>query len=103
MTPSGRRAMTFYHHTTMQRANDLLLYGFPSGADGVDVLLSRDATPANGEVVVEVSLADDISWLTWHFARLRSGVEGSAMRVPSGLLKDALLTVLERADVLGKD
>ena len=97
-TPMGRQVgtpMVFYHHTTEQRAHEVLLYGFPSGPDGIDVLLSKVPEPAEGQVVIRVALPSTIGPRAWSFARLAGTTGELDIRVPGSLLKDASLTMFE--------
>ena len=87
--------MVFYHHTTEQRAHEVLLYGFPSGPDGIDVLLSKEPDPAEGQVVIRVALPPTIGPRAWSFARLAGTTSELDIRVPGSLLKDASLTMLD--------
>ena len=87
----------FYHHTTMQRAHELLLYGFPSGDDGIEVWISSDPKPVEGQAVIRIAMPPDIGSRTWRWARLQASPGGEGFSVPASLLTTASLTVLEPA------
>ena len=95
MRKSPGAPIVFYHHTTLERAHQVLLYGFPSGPDGVEVVLSREATASDGEVVVRVAIPSDIGPRIWNLARLRSDTGAMDFALPGSLLRNASLTVLD--------
>ena len=87
--------IVFYHHTTLERANQVLLYGFPSGPDGVGVLLSKDASAPDGAVVLRVAIPSDIGPRIWSMARLRSDTGMMDFMIPGSMLRNASLNVVD--------
>lgn len=90
--------MVFYHHTTVECAHEVLLYGFPRGPDGIDVLLSKEPAPAAGQVVIRVALPN-LGPRVWSFARLAETRGELDITLPGSLLKDASLTMLDSTAV----
>ena len=95
MRKSPGAPIVFYHRTTLERAHQVLLYGFPTGPDGVEVLLSKEATAAEGEVIVRVAIPSDIGSRIWHVARLRSDAGAMDFALPGSMLRNASLTVVD--------
>ena len=94
MAREHRMPMVFYHHTTAERAHEVLLYGFPPGPDGIDVLLSKEPAPAAGQVVIRVALSN-LGPRVWSFARIADTAGELDIMLPGSLLKDASLTMLD--------